>query len=69
MKIVQKWSPNQSERIHGDAAVRLIVCHTPEGSYQGTINYICDPNAARKVSYHMPLSLCRLIARLGMPEQ
>jgi hypothetical protein len=53
MKIVQKWSPNQSERIHGDAAVRLIVCHTPEGSYQGTINYICDPNAARKVSYHM----------------
>lgn len=49
-------SPNQSERIHGDEAVRLIVAHTPEGSFEGTVRYITDPNQTRKVSYHQLLS-------------
>lgn len=51
-KIVLRESPNQSARIHGDSAVRLIVCHTPEGDYGPMIRYMTDPNQARKVSYH-----------------
>lgn len=43
-------SPNQSARVHGDAAVRLVVCHTPEGSWHGTIATIMNPRA--QVSYH-----------------
>lgn len=48
---VLKESPNQSERIHGDAAVRLVVCHTPEGHYSPMINYMTTPQV-RRVSYH-----------------
>lgn len=50
MNIVVRNSPNQSERIHGNSAVRLIVCHTPEGSYRSAVNTCMDPNA--DVSYH-----------------
>ena len=50
MKIVTKNSPNQSARVHGDNAVRLIVCHTPEGTYAGTVAFIMTP--AAQVSYH-----------------
>jgi hypothetical protein len=45
-------SPNQSTRIHGQKAVRLIVVHTPEGRYGPMINYMTDPTQTRKVSYH-----------------
>jgi hypothetical protein len=51
-KLVYKHSPNQSTRIHGQKAVRLIVVHTPEGSYGPMVRYMTDPNQARKVSYH-----------------
>jgi hypothetical protein len=44
-------SPNQSPRIHGNDAVRLVVCHTPEGSYDGTSRFILTSSS--KVSYHM----------------
>jgi hypothetical protein len=44
-------SPNQSPRIHGNDAVRLIVCHTPEGSYEGTSRFILTASA--QVSYHL----------------
>lgn len=50
MKLVSKPSPNQSARIHGQAAVRLIVCHTPEGSYESALATCLNPNA--DVSYH-----------------
>lgn len=50
MLIRLKESPNQSERIHGNDAVRLIVNHTPEGGYAGTVNYVLNPNS--DVSYH-----------------
>lgn len=50
MKLTFKPSPNQSERIHGDDGVRLVVCHTPEGSDAGAISTILNPNA--DVSYH-----------------
>jgi hypothetical protein len=43
-------SPNQSPRIHGDAAVRLIVVHTPEGGYDSTLAFVSSPRS--KVSYH-----------------
>lgn len=56
MKIVVRHSPNQSERIHGNDAVRLVVCHTPEGGYEGTIRYILDESNPRKVSYHALIS-------------
>lgn len=51
-------SPHQSERIHGNDAVKLIVAHTPEGGYTGMINYIAHPGkkcwaGERRVSYHM----------------
>jgi hypothetical protein len=50
MQLVKMESPNQSDRIHGDAAVRLVVVHTPEGSYNSAINTCMTPSA--KVSYH-----------------
>lgn len=50
MKLVTKNSPNQSKRIHGNAAVRLIVCHTPEGGYAGAVATCMNP--ANEVSYH-----------------
>jgi len=48
VKITQKHSPNQSARIPGP--VRLVICHTPEGSDAGTIATIMNP--AAEVSYH-----------------
>jgi hypothetical protein len=57
MLIVTKPSPNQSRRIHGDDAVRLIVCHTPEGSYDSAVRHCLNP--AAQVSYH------RLYAKNG----
>lgn len=48
MKITLKYSPNQSERHGGE--VRLVICHTPEGSDFGTIATIMNP--AEQVSYH-----------------
>jgi N-acetyl-anhydromuramyl-L-alanine amidase AmpD len=50
--LVYKHSPNQSERIHGQKPVRLIVVHTPEGAYGPMVRYMTDPKQARKVSYH-----------------
>lgn len=44
-------SPNQSARVHGNSEVDLIVVHTPEGSYEGTIKFLQNPNAG--VSYHV----------------
>lgn len=49
-KIILNESPNQSERIHGDDQVRIIVCHTPEGSYGSALATCLNPNA--DVSYH-----------------
>lgn len=48
MKLVVKNSPNQSTRLEG--AVRIIVVHTPEGSYAGATATIMNP--AAQVSYH-----------------
>jgi len=51
VRIVKRNSPNQSARIHGNDAVRLIVCHTPEGdSYSGMVDFLCNPSS--QVSYH-----------------
>lgn len=50
MKLTTHTSPNQSARIHGDDAVRLIVCHTPEGSFASALSTCMNPKA--KVSYH-----------------
>jgi hypothetical protein len=50
MKLVTKNSPNQSARVHGAKAVRLVVCHTPEGSYRSAINTCMSDEA--DVSYH-----------------
>jgi hypothetical protein len=50
MKVVVRESPNQSARVHGDDSVRLVVCHTPEGGYEGTVAFILRESA--KVSYH-----------------
>lgn len=41
-------SPNQSPRLAG--AVRLVICHTPEGSDMGATATIMNPDA--EVSYH-----------------
>jgi len=49
MRIVVKNSPNQSNRLPGN--VGLIICHTPEGSYDGTISWVMNPDA--QVSYHV----------------
>lgn len=48
-----KWneSPNQSQRIHGNDKVDLIIVHSPEGAYHSTINWIKNP--ASGVSYHI----------------
>ena len=46
---------NESKRVHGNEAVDLVIAHTPEGGYAGTINYIKgthDPDE-RRVSYHV----------------
>ncbi len=53
MRIIERLSPNRSARVHGDDAVRLVVVHTPEGSYEGTVRYILT--SAAKVSYHLLL--------------
>lgn len=50
-RIVLRESPNQSLRIHGQEAVRLVVCHTPEGAYGPMITYMTTPQS-RRVSYH-----------------
>lgn len=50
MRLVTKTSPNQSHRLHGNDAVRLIVCHTPEGSYTSALATCMNP--AAEVSYH-----------------
>lgn len=51
MKIVTRNSPNQSARTHGNSAVRLIVCHTPEGdNYAGMVDFLC--RSSSEVSYH-----------------
>jgi hypothetical protein len=52
MKLVTKNSPNQSKRLPG--AVRLIVCHTPEGGYDGTVRYCMTKHSdpRKNVSYH-----------------
>lgn len=50
MAIILRSSPNQSARIHGEDQVRLIICHTPEGSDAGAISTIMNP--AADVSYH-----------------
>lgn len=56
-----KWkrTANQSQRVHGVKAIRLIVVHTPEGSYGPMIRYITVPpngkfweDDDRRVSYH-----------------
>lgn len=50
MRLVVRSSPNQSERIHGDDAVRLVIVHTPEGGYASTVEFVCRKSS--KVSYH-----------------
>lgn len=47
-------SPNQSTRIHGDDAVRLIVAHTPEGRFESVVKFI--QTSAARVSYHQLVS-------------
>lgn len=49
-----KWreSPNQSQRLF-PADVELIVVHTPEGSYNAMVEYIC--RSSSQVSYHVLL--------------
>jgi N-acetyl-anhydromuramyl-L-alanine amidase AmpD len=49
-RVITKDSPNQSQREHGNDDVRIIVCHTPEGSWGGTIATIMNPDT--EVSYH-----------------
>lgn len=39
--LLYRRSPNQSSR-HGEK-VHLVVCHRPVGSYQGSIDYLCEP--------------------------
>lgn len=46
-------SPNQSQRVHGNDAVDLIIVHSPEGSYEGTVRFLQTPGAG--VSYHVLL--------------
>lgn len=42
-------SPNQSPRVFSE--VRLVIVHTPEGSYDGTLSWLRNP--AAEVSYHV----------------
>jgi hypothetical protein len=51
VRLVTRNSPNQSARNHGDAAVRLVVAHTPEGGYDSTVGFIMRPTS--QVSYHL----------------
>lgn len=44
---------SQSTRIHGDSEIDLIIVHSPEGSYKGTVNYLTKGVG---VSYHVLLS-------------
>lgn len=50
---------NHSPRIHGVDAIRLVIVHTPEGGYEGTVRYVSTPpdgrewrDGDRRVSYH-----------------
>jgi N-acetyl-anhydromuramyl-L-alanine amidase AmpD len=54
LPVIKKNSPNQTHRVHGDDAVRLVVCHTPEGTWAGTISTIMNPKT--QVSYHEMVS-------------
>jgi N-acetyl-anhydromuramyl-L-alanine amidase AmpD len=54
-------SPNQSQRIHGNTAVDLIIVHTPEGSWESAINTVMG--TARPVSYHLLIHQDGKIAR------
>lgn len=38
-----KWKPSPNESRRSDA-VRLVVVHRPVGSYQGSIEHLCDPD-------------------------
>lgn len=58
MIVETRLSPNRSPRIHGNDAVRLIIVHTPEGGYDGTVKFILT--SAARVSYH------RLYAKNGV---
>ena len=51
--ITYKHGPSQSYRVHGDDAVDLIIVHSPEGSYKGTVDFLQRPVG---VSYHVLLS-------------
>lgn len=58
MRKIALLSPHRSPRIHGQAAVKLIVAHTPEGHYTAMRQYIAHPGrecfaGERKVSYHV----------------
>ena len=44
-------SPNKSQWTHGPGAITHIVCHTPEGTYEGTIAYMGRSSA--QASYHL----------------
>lgn len=51
MRVVTRLTENQSPRIHGNQAVRLVIAHTPEGGYEETVDY-CRRTSGRRVSYH-----------------
>lgn len=55
MRIIIRNSPNHSVRVHGDKAVCLVICHTPEGSYGPMVDYCCR-STGRRVSYHTILN-------------
>src|SRR3990167_1550130 len=52
-KIVYKDSPSQSPRASW-STVEAIICHTPEGGYDGTVRYL--QTKASQVSYHVLLN-------------
>lgn len=54
LRIVHRPSPNQSSRVHGQDEVRLVICHTPEGSYASATATILSRNS--QVSYHQLLN-------------
>lgn len=51
MRVVHDYSPNQSGWTHGEEAIDLVICHTAEGGYTGTVAYLKSP--AVQVSYHL----------------
>lgn len=51
MRVITLSTPNQSDRNFGSSPVRIIVCHTPEGSYSSTVDWIMNPDS--EVSYHL----------------